>query len=307
MINCDREHLKRALVRKYCNTEALKKTSRITKIIYLGILLCFGWAQAGCSSPTLLEKFREVDGDAKSLFISYYPFLTREQRERMLSEPNYARIFLREWNIPAIESSEIKQKHKLSSVTIAPGGESSIRAGHSIFLRAVAHYTDGKVMDVTDDAQWQVLPDLAEITHPGQLTFGCAHSSVVVTANFFDEVEGKETYKINKPLHSLKIGVADSSASVEESEYIQLKVIAQCEDDTERDVSCQATWDIDPSVGKFLGCGNLHIAARSIRERSAEVSVRYGPKSVLQTVWLPVRSLQRHFSGSLPTKTYMSP
>lgn len=260
------------------------KQNRCRHFFTFALLSSYSFLSIGCSStPLLLEKYRLLSLESKRLFIANYPSLRPSQRIDFLEEPGNPAFLLNEWKI-------LPQKNqKLSSIEIQT--DPLVSSGSEVPLKAFAIYENGKKLDVTRDVQWQAFPETAKI-RDSRLTYTCGHSDIYITANFFDQTEGKFVLQLRKPLREIKIQVADSAQSFDQDEHVELKLSAYCQDGSSEEVSCQASWKVDPSDGKVLGCGYFHLSPKALKKREAIVRASYGGSQISQKILLPPRVLR---------------
>lgn len=238
----------------------------------------------GCSSPTLLEKYRPLEAQDKSKFLSVYHLLDPEQKMIVITDLDRLKKYFKYWNIKMPPESD--QPVRLRGIWLEPRGDKVIDSGTSIRLHARAAFSNHRTADATQDVVWKALPELGTMKK-NTLYFDCVHSDIQVSANFLEEGEGFETYRIRKPLRSLYIRLADSSPAADTSEYLQVRLTATCEDGTTNDVSCQGEWDIDPKLGKFLNCGYLYLNPTGWKEKSGFIRATYGDLQVTQKIYFP--------------------
>jgi hypothetical protein len=233
------------------------------------------------TSQSLREEFQTLDGEQKEKFLSAYPDLTYTQRKTFVENPLKTTQLLQDWNVKLTPSP-------IGFMSIEPHPEGPVRQGTSLHLRAYLSYQNGRKIDVTQDVQWQALPNIFHLDH-NVLEFGCVSSEVTVTANFLGEREKSITYSIQKPIQSLQVSLSEDSEGVSNSEYVRFKVLARCRDGTITDVSCQSTWNSEPIFGEFLNCGNLHLTPYSQKMKEVQVRVTYGNNQVQQKIRIPSR------------------
>jgi hypothetical protein len=181
-----------------------------------------------------------------------------------------------------------------SSISVDPNDKTEIRQGTSVPLHAFAHFRSSKKREVTEDISWKTLDESVRIEQ-STLHFGCIHSDVMISAQYLAEKEVEQAIHIRKPLKTLQIKLDETSAAIDESEYVKLTVIAYCTDGTVSDVSCQATWSSPRNQENFSNCGHLHFPNRFSSQAHVQVSAAYGPLSVTETIRLPARRFQRRF------------
>jgi hypothetical protein len=213
--------------------------------------------QACSSTPSLVERYREVDSDRKIAYLAYYPVLTPEQRDEVLSsETDSPRALIESWKVDTSRSYEDFVKdprhHTIKTLEIVD------TLNH---FQAIAHYADGRKVDVTQDAVWKATPTQLEMKG-NILQYSCVNAEAVVSADFIGESGGSLHFDINKPLDYLELRVSDSYLAADQGFNYKLDAIAHCKDGTHSDVSCQADWKSSGSIGEVSGCGNFSISER---------------------------------------------
>lgn len=251
----------------------------------IGAFLLLG----ACSTPpTTYEKFRELEGNLKLIFINLYPAMSADQRKVFLEHPEIAPDLLKQYRIKNPQDEMQSRKSNLLSIVIDPSNKTPITQGTGFHLMANAYYTDERKVVINPDVRWEVSPPIAEIKN-SDLKVGCVHSDLTVIANFLDEAEGKTIYSFRKPLRSLYIQLTEASSVVDDGEFVQLRLNVTCEDETVNNVACETLWKIDPTQGKFLSCGHLHVTREAAQRGWVEITASYGDKTVQQKINLPQR------------------
>jgi hypothetical protein len=251
----------------------LKLKFRLPALFLFMLLAC-------SSSPTLVERYREVDSDQKIAYLAYYPDLTPEQRDEILQpDAGSPRALIESWKIDPSRSYEDFVKdprhHTIKELEVVP------EPGNH--FKAIAHYADGRKVDVTQDTVWKTTPPQLEMKDD-VLRYSCLHGEAVVSADFIGEQEGSLHFQIEKPLENLELRVSDSYLAADQGFNYKLDAIVHCKDGTHSDVSCQSEWSSTGSVGDVSGCGNFSISEKEKRSSEAsfatigqtfQVTVRY--------------------------------
>ena len=249
-----------------------------------------GMASACAGNPTLKDRFLELNGEAKSQYLTIYPELTPDERLAYLDLGANPRIFqeLRP-HFSLLNAGKISKLEILPSKDLISSSEPwTIREGHSLPLKAITHYTDRRVADVTEDADWDVQPRLAKMDK-STLRWNCISQAVVVSADFFREAGGTQEIRIELPLRELKLELDPRAQGGDQSEYIQLRLIAECEDGTQSEVACQAAWNTDEKdVAEVTGCGRIRLLrTENMHGRLLRVTAGYGSKTITKELHLP--------------------
>jgi hypothetical protein len=109
--------------------------------------------QSCSSTPSLVDRYRAVDSDQKIAYLAYYPDLTPEQRDEILLPESSPRALIAEWKIDPSRSYDDFVKDPRSH--IIKSLEITQELDH---FHAIAHYADGRKVDVTTDTTWKVTP-----------------------------------------------------------------------------------------------------------------------------------------------------
>jgi len=243
----------------------------------------------GCAGASLSERYQDQDLETRTLFLTYYPDLNTQQRKTLLSHQQEPEKLIAEWGIRKSPLHGKPKNQVVGALKIRPRSELEITRGTRLDLTAILEFKDGREVDVTEDVSWHVLPSVARM-QKNSLRFECASSDVTVTASFYGEREGSETYRIRKPFKNIEVGIAEISQGIDRSDYVRMKVLAHCQDGTVADVTCQSELSIAPEIGKTAGCGQLQILSPAVlRDGQIRVNAQYGEHSVTRWVVLPRR------------------
>lgn len=233
----------------------------------------------------------QLPGDAefKRAFLAYYPELTPEQRDQLMSAPDAWKASLAEWGIlkrfysqpnpnEPVEFSGSSDNYTFRDLRIVVADSAPEPA-----LKAVAVFRDGREFDVTRDVRWIVFPKLGhiEITEGGvpRLVSGCMASHLEVSADFYGERQGTLLLPIKKNIERLEIRGMESTENA-------VKLVAWCRDGETTDVSCQADWDIQSPDYEIHGCGQLrrkHVAPDDTEPKNAVIRAAYGSLDTSKT------------------------
>jgi hypothetical protein len=253
-----------------------------------------------CStSAPLMDRFQNLDYDAKSVFLAYYPYLTADQRNDLLDPGKNPRELIEGWagqfNDPKKQVGSFDEmmnnpaNRKITSIEIKTDSPDVIDKGTQIPLHAFAHYVNGTTVEVTPDTAWRVEPKLGEI-EDSTLNFECVQSEISLIANFLGEKESTKVIEIRKPLDSLEMKVPESYTGIDTGYNFQLILLAHCQDGTVSDVSCQASWKSVSSGGKISGCGNFVVSSKEkLVQDALNVTASYGNLSIRKTLQPPSR------------------
>jgi hypothetical protein len=225
--------------------------------------------QACAGTPSLVERYREVDSDQKIAYLAYYPDLTPEQRNELLApDAGSPRVLIESWKVDTSRSYEDFVKdprhHTIKELEIVAAPEGELN-----HFKAIAHYADGRKVDVTADSVWKATPPQLEMKD-NVLHYSCLHSEAVVSADFIGETGGSLHFQIEKPLENLELRVSDSYLASDQGFNYKLDAIVHCKDGTHADVSCQSDWSSKGSIGEVSGCGNFSISQK--QKLSSEAS-----------------------------------
>ena len=271
--------------------------------LFLSIVLQLSFS--GCAStPSMTDRYVSVDSDRKIAFLAYYPDLTPEQRDELLSpDSDPPRALIKAWNAhPSRDFDDMvsdPQTHTIKRLEIKPiDAQIVVKSGHSLSFKAIAHYADQREADVTEDAVWKATPEQVEVKK-GKTKFGCLHSEGDVSANFINEQQGSVPVEYELPIHQLELRISDAYLAANHDFSYRLTVIAHCEDGSTADVSCQATYKPESDFAQISGCGNLTIGSpdkerNRFNEHSTSadplrVSAQYGGASVTRELPPPQR------------------
>jgi hypothetical protein len=252
------------------------------EIAFLSILL----ALTGCSSVnSRLQKYRELDTDAKALYLDIFPTLDSGQKMNFLDGPGN----LQDLKYKKIVSGESKGPlRKPLALRIEPVLTESINQGHFLEFKAYVDYPTEKNLNVTSDVIWSYVP-LNVKMEENRLQVDCFHSDVSVSASFFDEVETTQTIHFTKPLKNIAVHLAEASSIMDSKDVIKLNSNAICQDNSTSEISCRTQWQVNPDSGTFLGCGQFIPTAKSWHEGSVTITLSYGGLTVTRRVYLPNR------------------
>jgi hypothetical protein len=267
---------------------------------FLFLLVFF--AVAACSTPkTVTERFQSLDYDAKSVYLTYYPYLTSDQRGDLLSiEDGNPRALIESWsgelNDPRHEVGSFDEmmgnpaRRKIAALEIKVDSPDRISSGTEIPVHAFAIYSGGRIAaEVTQDTAWRVDRNLGRI-EDGKLRFECVDSDLSIGASFVGEQEATKVLEIRKPLSSLQLKVAETYTGADTGYNFKLILLAHCQDGTVSDVSCQADWSSESLGGKVQGCGNVLIRSKEkLADDGLFVTARYGTLSIRQKLQPPIR------------------
>lgn len=249
------------------------------------LLLCIALVLGVSSCSTFGSKKNrnlwELDLEQRAFFIAYYPSLTPPQRRELISRIEDAKELIEKWELP--EGLERDAKNTtLTQLEITRSGSGPLNRGDRTWFKATLHYANGKTVDVTQDVRWSATPEMVKIKG-NRLDYGCIHSDAVVSADFYYQKQGSLLLPFNKKVVSLRLERSEAAPAADVSDHMPLKVIANCDDGTSTDVSCQATWETNPRFGSFGMCGNLALATRSHDlDEKVPVSVTYGDITIAQ-------------------------
>lgn len=255
---------------------------------------------SGCSTPiSRTERFQILDLDHKNIFLAYYPYLSRDQRNELLATEEKPSELIERWSkelkdpdhiLGSFEEMTTNPIHRrVSKLDIKTDATEIVTEGHRIVARAYATYQSGKVTDITSDTEWSVEPHLAKL-NGNEIDFDCVHSDLTLTAHFLGERDASQAISIQKPLKSLEIRVKEASLGADRSLSFQLSAFAQCQDGSISDVSCQTTWRAVSELGRIQGCGNLVVNAKEKRALdSLTVRAQYGGFVAQKTLNPPIR------------------
>jgi hypothetical protein len=276
----------------------------INKANGLGAILLACFLSACASTPSMTDRYVSVDSDRKIAFLAYYPDLTPDQRDELLSpDSDSPRDLIKSWKIhPSRDFDDMvsdPRTHTISRLEIKPiDAQIVVKSGHSLSFKAIAHYADQREVDVTENAVWKATPDQVEVKK-GQTKFGCLHSEGDVSANFLNEQQGSVPVEYELPIHRLELRVSDAYLAANHDFSYRLTVIAHCEDGSSADVSCQATYKPESDFAQISGCGNLTIGSpdkerNRFNEHSSSadplrVSAQYGGAFVTRELPPPQR------------------
>lgn len=268
-------------------------------------------ALGACATDSLRDTYSGLDGIEKQRFLAFYPEVPPDAKKSLAleaTEPDALYRFVRrqatdeQHRITLTDDTRVqalidefkhgKGDHTRARLEIRKDGDGSDRivSGDRVALHARLAYADGRIADATEDVIWTVQPALAWM-EGSTLRLGCAASDVEVAADFLGEHQATLRLHLRKPLRSLSLELADADATAARAEFIRFKVIAQCEDGSSADVTCQADWALGPPTagenptGELTGCGELRRA--SSRVTHARVTASYGGLTVSRDLELP--------------------
>lgn len=261
------------------------------------LLLAF----SACSTePLTSDRFQTLDYDSKIVFLTYYPYLTRDQKDEFLaSEDKSPREMIQSWSgqfdDPYHQVGSFDEmmnnpiNRKIKTLEIKLDTPEPITQGNKTTARAFATYENGRTVEVTQDTEWKVEPRLAQF-EKNVLSFDCVHSDLTINANFLNEKEASKPLEIRKPIASLEVKIADGYIGADTGYNFQLSLTAHCKDGSTSDVSCQGLWKSVATGGKIEGCGNFVVTSKEKLDQDAlTVIARYGDRSVRKTLRAPIR------------------
>jgi hypothetical protein len=217
--------------------------------------------QSCSSTPSLVERYREVDSDQKIAYLAYYPDLTPEQRDELLSpDSGSPHALIESWKIDPSRSYEDFVKdpkhHTIKELEISPEV-----TGEPNRFKAIAHYADGRKVDVTRDVVWKVTPPQLQMKDD-TLQSSCMSGEAIISADFIGEQAGSLHFEIKKSLENLELRVSDSYLAADQGFNYKLDAIVHCKDGSHADVSCQSDWSSSGGIGEVSGCGNFSISEK---------------------------------------------
>ena len=238
------------------------------------------------------RKFYDLDGPEKAIFLAYYPLLTPDQRKELLvtlqplellKEWNLAQIYFRNSESDHAEFAARPENYTIARINVELDRSAPYRTGKGLSLRAVALYLDGRQVDITQDAHWKVLPDVAYMDGH-VLHFDCVASDVEVSAQFMEQYAGSRRVEIRKEIQSLDIQVAGRSVAVGPQEFIHMEAIARCSDGSTSNVTCQTEWKTKERA-RFGGCGVLQLypVKRATDNEPISITGSYGGVSATRS------------------------
>jgi hypothetical protein len=246
-----------------------------------------------CSEAPLRgdERFQSLSLDTKKTFLAYYPVLSPEQRKLFLESDDRFSL-LHDWKLDTLYFAQkdkdsdappffnaTPKNFTVAELRITTDPPADIRQGKEVVLKSEVEFQDGRKADSTADTDWDVKPDLASIEDGNHLRFECIHSDVIVTGDFIGEHSRSRVVSIRKPIQKLEVFPdAAFNAVAQTSGWIQLKVIARCEDGTSANVTCQADWE---GLGSHA-CGRVDLSPIRLRAPSDDspvtIRARYGDR-----------------------------
>lgn len=261
----------------------------------------------GCSTtePEVV-RFQNLDYDAKTVFLAYYPYLNADQKEALLAGNANPEELIQSWagqfNDPHHEVGSFEEmmnnarNRRIVSLEIETDASEPITSGNQITARAFAVYSNEKKVEVTPDVDWRVEPAAAKV-EKNVVEFGCLSGEMTISANFLQEKEGSRTIIVKKPIQSIEIALSEATLGEDKSFNYQLALLAHCKDGTQSDVSCQAQWravnssgeEID-DYGNISGCGSWVISKKQQRSGESMIAnARYADRSVRKVLQPPFR------------------
>lgn len=230
-----------------------------------------------CSKPTLRETFQASDAQRKALLLAVYSDLTPDQRKELLSHPGDPISLLQEWGVGSTGLWSDPKSFAPRTLVVETQAVTPVKTGRTLPLQAFLLHRDGKTRtDVTADVQWTAQPKLAWISGPGRLDYECLAQDVEVNADLLGERAAHIVIPFRKKITALSVEVAESSQVIEKSDYLQLKVLAYCEDGTQSEVTCQSSWKLPKGLGRVSACGSLQIFDReAFRTGEFDITTEY--------------------------------
>lgn len=258
----------------------------------------------------LESDFQMLDLSTRKALLAYFPDLTPNEREGVITRKYNLTDLLKEKNLyskfyvtkdvshPQFVAE--RRNYTPTGIEIVGGPTGKITSGTSIPIQAFLVLEDGRRTDISDEVQWTVEPAAIAEYHDRELKFGCAHADVIVSAALLDQVRGNRKFKFRKEVTDIQVQLARQSQGNSDHDFVSMDAVAECKDGSQTTVNCQAEWKLqEMNAGEIKGCGH-YVRGDLARERRApsqerllatpiKVEIMYGEARALQPVMIPPR------------------